>query len=65
MDNPMQDAVLALPEANAPGEWTERNKEKLAKAKESQQVVDSVLIKLVESKNQLCGIPIPWMCMSK
>lgn len=50
MDNPMQDAVLALPEANAPGEWTERNKEKLAKAKESQQVVDSVLIKLVESK---------------
>ncbi len=50
MDNPIQDAVLALPEANAPGEWTERNKGKLAKAKESQQVIDSVLYKISESK---------------
>ncbi|REG83143.1 family 20 glycosylhydrolase [Algoriphagus antarcticus] len=50
MDNPIQDAVLTLPEANAPGEWTERNKEKLAKAKESQLVVDSILYKISESK---------------
>lgn len=50
MDNPMQDAVLTLPEANAPGEWTERNKEKLAKAKESQQAVDSILNKISASK---------------
>ncbi|WPR73448.1 beta-N-acetylhexosaminidase [Algoriphagus sp. NG3] len=50
MDNPIQDAVLALPEANAPGEWTERNKGKLAKAKENQQVIDSVLYKISESK---------------
>jgi len=50
MDNPMQDVVLTLPEANAPGEWTERNKEKLAKARDSQQAVDSVLYKISESK---------------
>lgn len=50
MDNPMQDAVLTLPEANAPGEWTERNNSKLAKAKESQLTVDSVLYKISESK---------------
>ncbi|MEB2786166.1 family 20 glycosylhydrolase [Algoriphagus persicinus] len=50
MDNPMQDAVLTLPEANAPGDWTERNKDKLAKAKESQLMVDSVLYKISASK---------------
>lgn len=50
MDNPMQDAVLTLPEANTPGEWTERNKEKLAKAKENQVMVDSVLYKIAASK---------------
>ncbi|MEB2775986.1 family 20 glycosylhydrolase [Algoriphagus sp. D3-2-R+10] len=50
MDNPMQDAVLTLPEASAPGEWTERNKSKLTKAKESQLAVDSVLYKISESK---------------
>jgi len=50
MDNPMQDAVLTLPEANTPGEWTERNKEKLAKAKENQVIVDSVLYKIAASK---------------
>lgn len=50
IDNPMQDAVLTLPEANAPGEWAERNKSKLAKAKENQQVLDSILYKISESK---------------
>jgi len=50
MDNPMQDAVLTLPEANTPGEWTERNKEKLAKAKENQVMIDSVLYKIAASK---------------
>ncbi|PZX52045.1 family 20 glycosylhydrolase [Algoriphagus chordae] len=50
MDNPMQEAVLELPEANAPGEWTEKNKEKLDKARASQQVVDSVLDKIEASK---------------
>ncbi|WP_339707998.1 glycoside hydrolase family 20 zincin-like fold domain-containing protein [Algoriphagus aquimarinus] len=50
MDNPMQDAVLTLPEANTPGEWTERNKEKLAKAKVNQVIVDSVLYKIAASK---------------
>lgn len=50
MENPMQDAVLVLPQANAPGEWTERNKEKLARAKQSQQEVDSVLVKLAASQ---------------
>ncbi|WP_339755573.1 beta-N-acetylhexosaminidase [Algoriphagus aquimarinus] len=50
MDNPIQDAVLTLPEANSPGEWTERNKEKLAKAKENQVKVDSVLYKIEASK---------------
>src|SRR5690606_461157 len=50
MDNPMQDAVLTLPEANSPGEWSEINKEKLAKAKESQMALDSVLYKISESK---------------
>lgn len=50
MGNPMQNAILTLPEANAPGEWTERNKEKLANAKESQQTVESVLAKIAASK---------------
>lgn len=50
MEHPMQDAVLTLPEANAPGEWTERNKEKLAKAKERQQEVDAVLSVITASK---------------
>ncbi|SFA99635.1 beta-N-acetylhexosaminidase [Algoriphagus aquimarinus] len=50
MDNPIQEAVLTLPEANSPGEWTERNKEKLAKAKENQVKVDSVLYKIEASK---------------
>jgi hexosaminidase len=50
MDNPMQDAILALPEANSPGAWTEKNKEKLVKAKENQQVVESVLNKISASK---------------
>ncbi|PZX53445.1 glycosyl hydrolase family 20 [Algoriphagus ratkowskyi] len=50
MENPMQDAVLTLPEADSPGEWSERNKEKLAKARESQQMVDSVLVKIAASK---------------
>lgn len=50
MENPMQDAILALPEANSPGAWTETNKEKLAKAKENQQVVEAVLNKISASK---------------
>ena len=50
MGNPMQDAVLALPEASKPGEWAEANSEKLAKATENQQVVASVLNKISASK---------------
>ncbi|WP_339867231.1 family 20 glycosylhydrolase [uncultured Algoriphagus sp.] len=50
MGNPMQDAVLALPEANAPGEWAVRNKSKLEKAQASELVLDSVLYKISESK---------------
>lgn len=50
MENPMQDAVLAFPDASAPGAWVEANTEKLAKAKENQLVVDSVLHKIAASK---------------
>jgi hypothetical protein len=50
MEKPMEDAVLILPEATSPGEWAERNKEKLAKAKESQQAIGSILAKISASK---------------
>ncbi|RAI89338.1 beta-N-acetylhexosaminidase [Algoriphagus yeomjeoni] len=50
MENPMQDAVLALPEAGKPGAWAEANADKLAKATENQQVIESVLNTISASK---------------
>ena len=50
LEDPIQEAIVTLPEAKAPGEWTQKNAEKLEKAKESQQAVDSVLIKIAKSK---------------
>jgi len=52
MKNPMQEAVISLPDASAPGKWTETNHERLTQARENQVKVDSVLAKIASSKQK-------------
>ena len=43
LKNPMQEAIIDLPVAGKPGEWTRQHEERLTKALANQRKVDSVL----------------------
>ncbi|UZD22649.1 beta-N-acetylhexosaminidase [Algoriphagus halophytocola] len=49
--NPMEDAVIDLPRASKPGQWTQQYAERLEKAQLNQQRVDSVLQVIAAAKD--------------
>lgn len=50
MENPMEQALISMPNPDSAGIWTEKYKTKIAKAEQNLEKVDSVLQKISESK---------------
>jgi hypothetical protein len=50
MENPLEQGLISLPNPDSAGIWTEKYKEKIAKAEQNLAKVDSVLQKISESK---------------
>jgi hypothetical protein len=50
LENPLEEAVLALPKADSVGAWTKANQERIEKAKGNLAKVDTVLQRLAEVK---------------